>query len=98
MRRILGAIVLAVCIAAPTAEMFDQWDPAQGGNDTESDLVLVAVCIGIGLIAAAAILRRVRSITTAYVAVRPPVVFLRVSGRDFLLPTLNSSPPLALRI
>ena len=39
-----GAILLAVCVYAPIAEMFDHWDhTAQDGNDTEANLVVVAV-------------------------------------------------------
>jgi hypothetical protein len=98
-RRVLGAILLAVCIGAPVAEMFDRWDrTAQDGNDTESNLVVVAVCIGVGMVAAAAMLRRIRPVTTAYFIVRPLATPPRLAEPGVALPTPHSSPPLALRI
>ena len=99
LRRLFGAILLSVCIGAPIAEMFDQWDrTAQDGNDTESNLVIVAVCIGIGFVAAAAMLRRVCPLTTGFLIARPQVSFPPLRELCFILPTPNGSPPLALRI
>ena len=99
LRRVFGAILLSVCIGAPIAEMFDRWDrTAQDGNDTESNLVIVAVCIGIGFVAAAQMLRRVCPLTTACLIARPQVSFAPLRELCFIQPTPNGSPPLALRI
>jgi hypothetical protein len=99
LRQVFGAILLAVCIGAPLAEMFDRWDrTAQDGNDTESSLVVVAVCIGVGMVAAAAMLRRIRPVTTACFIVRPLCTSPRLAEPGFALPTPHGSPPLALRI
>jgi len=99
LRRVFGAILLSVCIGAPIAEMFDRWDrTAQDGNDTESNLVIVAVCIGIGFVAAASTLRRVCPLTTPSLIARPRVSFAPLRELCVVVPTPNGSPPLALRI
>jgi hypothetical protein len=81
-------------------EMFDRWDHTlQDGNDTESNLVVVALCVGVGLIAATALLRRIRpSLTGGFMlrpATLPPVLYAEHRcpvGFDV------SSPPPTLRI
>jgi hypothetical protein len=99
MRRVFGAVLLAVCVGAPIAEMFDRWDQtAEDGNDTETSLVVVAVCVGIGFVAAATMLRRVRPAADAHFVVRPFTQFVRVTDPHAIAPTPSSSPPSALRI
>ena len=52
--------IFAVCLAAPVLEMFDRWDqPLQTGNDTEANLVVVALCVGVAFVAARAFLKRI---------------------------------------
>jgi len=49
LRPFATGVILAICIGAPTLEMFDQWDHTlQDGNDTEINLVVVALCVGVG--------------------------------------------------
>ncbi len=65
MRLLFVAILLTVCVGAPILEIFDRWDHTfQDGNDTETNLVVVVLCVGIGLVAAGAVLRRVRPLLT----------------------------------
>jgi hypothetical protein len=100
-RPLFAALLLAVCVGAPVLEMFDRWDHTlQDGNDTESNLVVVALCVGVGLIAATALLRRVRPSWTGGFILRslasPPISY---SERRSLLPGfVVSSPPPTLRI
>src|ERR1700730_2907852 len=52
MRRIATMLavlfVLAACIVCPVMEMFDQWDHTlQTGQDTESAVMIVALCVGV---------------------------------------------------
>jgi hypothetical protein len=99
-RRLFAALLLAICVGAPVLEMFDRWDHTlQDGNDTESNLVVVVLCVGAGLIAATALLRRVRpSWTRGYVYLSitlPPIPY---AEHRPLLGFDASSPPLALRI
>ena len=61
-RRLAIAIIVAICIGAPIAEMFDQWDHTyQDGSDTELNLVVIALCVGVGLSVASAMGPRVWS-------------------------------------
>jgi hypothetical protein len=60
------ALVLAVCVGATLAEMFDRWDDTvPSANDSEGNLVVVALCVGIGFSTAAALLRHVPPVGSA---------------------------------
>ncbi len=48
-------LVLAAAFACPILEMFDHWDhTAKTGKDTESALVIVALCAGTAMLLAQA--------------------------------------------
>ena len=52
-RRFSVALILLVCLGSPIVEMFDHWDHTlQDGNDTETNVVIVALCVGVALITA----------------------------------------------
>jgi len=99
-RPLFAALLLAVCVGAPVLEMVDRWDHTlQDGNDTESNLVLVVICVGVGLIAATALLRRVRSFRTCGFILRSCASRIPYSEHRYLVPGFDaSSPPLTLRI
>src|SRR5882672_8671814 len=62
LRRFATGVILAMCIGAPVLEMFDQWDRTlEDGNDTEINLVVVALCVGVAFSAAGALVARVRA-------------------------------------
>lgn len=43
--------VVMVCLFAPVVELFDNWDSTlQSGNDVESSVAVVAVCLGTALV------------------------------------------------
>jgi hypothetical protein len=47
--RIVVAMALLVCLVCPVLEMFDHWDHTiQTGQDTEYNLVVLALCVGVG--------------------------------------------------
>src|SRR5262245_20731518 len=46
-RRLFIAAIIAISLSAPILEMFDRWDQtATDGNDTETNVVVAALCIG----------------------------------------------------
>jgi hypothetical protein len=99
LRRFATGIILAICLGAPVLEMFDQWDRTlQDGNDTEINLVVVALCVGVAFAVAGAIIACVRS--SAHARGGFVLVFESFIGALLTLaaPSPNSSPPTALRI
>jgi hypothetical protein len=80
--------------------MFDQWDHTfQDGNDTEANVVIVALCIGvavaIGTIAVVARIRALSSNARRYTLVSRVVA---VAALLFGRPIPTSSPPIPLRV
>jgi hypothetical protein len=100
-RRLLGALIVAICIGVPFVESFDTWDhTARDGNDTEANVVVAALCVGLTLSASAPIVvRTIRGIPTDTrlevntSAPAPLVSALLLSPRPAISP-----PPVALRI
>jgi hypothetical protein len=46
--------------------MFDQWDHTlQDGNDTEADMVVAALCVGVALSVAGIIAARIRALSSS---------------------------------
>jgi hypothetical protein len=98
-RRFIGIAIVAICIGGPIAETFDRWDNTlTDGNDTEANLMIVALCVGLAIATE-------RLIVSACVAAPLASSEVRVSRslRDPLAiagasPVLTPSPPLALRI
>jgi hypothetical protein len=99
LRRFAVGVILAVCIGAPILEMVDQWDHTlQDGNDTEVNLVVVALCVGVAFSVAGAIIACVRPSARAQgglVLVSESMVRPLLT---FAAPIPNSSPPTALRV
>jgi hypothetical protein len=99
LRSTFGVVLLSVCVGAPIAELFDQWDhTAQDGNDTEANLVVVVVCIGIGFVTGATILRCVRPTTNAHRIDRTLASLAGATALCAIAPTPSNSPPSVLRI
>ena len=101
MRRLVCAAIVVICMTAPLVELFDSWDnTVEDGNDTESNAVLVALCVGLAMSTAA---------TAAVVALDslPVELRFRLSGPAIVLlgvPVLltpfqtGSPPPTPLRV
>jgi hypothetical protein len=98
-RRLAIAIIVAICIGAPIAEMFDQWDHTyQDGSDTELNAVVIALCVGVALSVAGAMIVSIRpgfSSSHAYLPTSSP---LRFAPGRLARPTPASSPPTPLRV
>jgi hypothetical protein len=99
LQRIFVAVLLAVCVGAPVLEMFDHWDrPLQDGSDTESNLVVVVLCVGIGFVAAATVIRCVRAPQASTCLEATSRVFVSSAYTPFVLPIPDASPPTVLRV
>jgi len=82
-------------------ETFDQWDQTlQDGTDTEANLVVVALCVGLALSVAEIILARVRSLscTHQFSPRRAGCVAARFAASWSLSPIPTSRPPTVLRV
>ena len=61
-RRFAIVSILIACLAGPVVEMFDQWDRTyQNGNDTEANVVVVALCIGAAFALAGVVGAKIRA-------------------------------------
>jgi hypothetical protein len=99
LRRFATGVILAICIGAPILEMFDHWDRTlEDGNDTEINLVVVALCVGVAFSVAGALVaclptspnRRGRYALTAESTLTIPLTLAT--------PIPNSRPPTPLRV
>ena len=85
---------------APIAEAFDSWDHTlQDGNDTEANMVVAAICVGIVLtIAAPIVVARLRALALfARVDLDNATSYSSLSVQR-ALPAPATSPPIPLRI
>jgi hypothetical protein len=99
LRRFATGVILAICIGAPILEMFDQWDHTlQDGNDTEINLVVVALCVGVGFSVAGGLVVLLRpSANPQRCFVQTPDSIL-ATLLTFATPIPNSRPPTPLRV
>jgi hypothetical protein len=99
LRRLAIAAILAVCLGAPVAEMFDQWDHTyQDGNDTEANVVVVALCVGVALSVAGVFAARIRALSSRSAVHIFACAPDRVTGSFFTIPIPTGSPPTPLRV
>ena len=99
-RRLFIAAIIALLLGAPIAEVFDHWDQTmQDGNDTEANVVVAALCIGlafaIGTIVVASRIRALSS-TAAGRVIATHVIVSDVAS--VLAPVPTVSPPAVLRV
>jgi hypothetical protein len=99
LRRLATGVILAICIGAPILELFDQWDRTlEDGNDTEINLVVVALCVGVAFVVAGTFIAGVRSSAPAHGGFVLILESFITCLLTFAAPIPNSSPPTALRI
>jgi len=99
MRRLAIVAILAVCLGGPIVEMFDQWDHTlQDGNDTEANVVVVALCVGVALSVATIVVARMRAIASHYEPGIFPSVPVVATASTFAVPIPTTSPPTPLRV
>jgi hypothetical protein len=100
LRRFVVAAIVAICIGGPIVEMFDRWDHTlQDGNDTEANVVVAALCIGvamaIGTMVVTARLRALASNSHRHAFVPQVILFAPIWLAS---PTATTSPPTPLRV
>ena len=99
LRRFATGVILAICIGAPILEMFDQWDRTlEDGNDTEINLVIVALSVGVAFSVAGALVARLLASANRhgrFVLTPEPTLTI---GLAFATPIPNSRPPTPLRV
>ena len=99
LRRFAIVAILAVCLGAPIAEMCDQWDHTyQDGNDTETNVVVAALCVGLALSAAGLVVSRVRAMSSTFVVHIFARARVGVTAPFFARPIATTSPPIPLRV
>ena len=93
--------IVVICIGVPLVESFDTWDhTASDGNDTEANVIIAALCVGLALSTVATIvITRVRSLPIdARFDLNVPT-FVRFTSSALLAPSpAVSPPPTTLRI
>ena len=97
LRRFLAAAILAICVGAPLAESFDQWDRSDG-NEAEANLVIVALCVGVAMCAAAAVVAAVRTAARSTPSADTASAATFATLPILPAPIPNSRPPTPLRI
>lgn len=102
MLQIVVAVALLICLVCPVIDLFDHWDHAfQTGNETEYNLVVVALCVGVGVSLAQLVFRFLSLALAASLGSNLTVKKAPRSGRlasFFVVSIPLSPPPLALRI
>jgi hypothetical protein len=97
----LIAAIIAISLGAPVAEMFDRWDQTlRDGNDTEANVIVVALCVGVGFaVGTIVIASRIRALSSTPA---DRVIATRVAVRErtsvLLTPIPTISPPTLLRV
>ncbi len=100
LRRALAALVVTVCIGAPIVEAFDQWDDTlRDGNDTEANLVIAVLCVGMAVSFIRLAVTSIRDVSAhreSPATGSPRALVIPLNARFQPIP--NSSPPAPLRI
>ena len=99
MRRFAIAVIVAVCLGAPVAEMFDQWDHTlQDGNDTEANVMIVALCVGVALSVAGVLIARIRAMSSHSDRHASAPASMHHAAPLPRIPIPTTSPPISLRV
>ena len=95
--KVLVVFVLMICFCAHISEQFDTWDHTlQTGNDIESTLVVVALCLGVCVVLVSMLLRFFRSLILGS---NPSLIFQPLSSSTHVaVPILLSGSPPPLRV
>jgi hypothetical protein len=99
-RRLVIAAILAICLGAPIVEMFDSWDHTlQDGNDTEANVVVAALCIGVAMaIGTIVVVERIRVLASNSRLYTVTPRFISFAVTSLASPTPTTSPPTPLRV
>ena len=98
-RRLIIAAIITLCIGGPIVEMFDRWDDTlQTGNDTEANVVIAALCVGLALMVTSIIVARFGGVSVSARQRSPVSDPLSTSLSMLASPTPTCSPPTVLRV
>lgn len=98
-RRFAVAAVLAVCLGAPIVEVFDRWDQTlQRATDSEANIIVVALCVGIALSVAGIVASRIRAMSSQTGSRIIAIATVRFATCAFVVPIPPASPPTSLRV
>lgn len=97
------AVALLIALVCPLIDLFDTWDHAvQTGNETEYNLLVLALCVGLGVSVAQFVLKFLLANFETDLAVSLSAhTAIRWDGNSrlaFVIPIPLSPPVLALRI
>ncbi len=100
LRRFAVAAILAICFGGPIVEMFDQWDHTfQDGNDTEANVVIAALCVGLALtIGTIVVVARIRALASNSRPHAAAPRFISFPAISLAAPIPTTSPPTPLRV
>jgi hypothetical protein len=99
LRRFAAGVILTICLGAPILEMFDQWDRTlEDGNDTEINLVVVALCVGVTFSIAGALAARLRTSANRQGRGVLASESILTTLLTFATPIPNIRPPTPLRV
>ena len=96
--KLLIAAMLTLCVGVQVLEATGQWDRAIKDTNDEAIIVVLVLCVGAALAAAAGVLIRIspaRALTRMYAAVSTAVSW---PTPRFDLSASRGSPPVSLRI
>jgi len=99
-RQAIGVAIVVICIGVPLIEAFDRWDQTlQDGNDSEANVVVAALCVGLALSSAHAVVARLfRAPRSGELLFQHAAPVMHVVITTIAAPTPTRSPPIALRI
>ena len=99
--QVIGTLALTICLVCPILELIDTWDPPiQSGNDTEYNLVIAAICVGMGYLFVRSILPLCRTsrAQATIISIRLAQTICHFPSFQFLGSADTSPPALPLRI
>jgi hypothetical protein len=99
LRRFATGVILAICIGAPILEMVDRWDRTlEDGNDTEINLVVVALCVAVAFAVAGALVACLRASPKRHGRFVLTPESTLIIPLTLATPIPNSRPPTPLRV
>lgn len=102
MSYVVVSLILLTCLVCPVMQMFDRWDhEVQTGQDTESALVVVALCLGVTFSLIRALVANYENSPSGRISTTcsPFNSSLQIlMGAATAVPTSASPPPTILRI
>jgi len=94
-RRLVGIAIVVICIGVPLIESVDTWDHTlSDGNDTEANVVLVALCVGLALSTAVRlVVTSIRSLPSDTRLAPNRASIVTFISPALLMPHATASPP-----